>query len=139
MKSTTELAREEIRNYLKNRGEGVRVSQSDLTNHLKNKMGDKITNGIISGLYFKMSGNGPIYIPIPNIKVEKGLDGKMYYYYKNNNIDKDSALLKLKEETSAFEKKLKNLNINIMDLTNEERQIYIGYIEQFKKLIELLK
>ena len=132
-KSKTETVREEIRHYLK-KTDG-RVRQVDLTNYILENS-HVATPGIVRGIFNGAQGIGGRYRHIPNVAFTKE-DGKVYYFYEENNFSEDSTMSKLSQKVAEFEADLKKddlLKVSFLDIPSAERKHYLEFIEKFEEL-----
>ncbi|HFJ9454141.1 TPA: hypothetical protein ACGW67_005464 [Bacillus tropicus] len=139
MKSNTAIVREEIEMYLKQKGEGVKIRQTDLTQYML-QHSSVATGGIVRGIYNRMQGIGGSIKPIPNVHFSKEADGKVFYFYKptdNNRFSEDSIMGEIEQKIIEFEKVLRGANlldISLLDLPSEERKVYLKFIDHFEEL-----
>lgn len=136
MSSKTEIVREEIRKYLKETN--GRVRQVDLTNYI---LGNShvATPGIIRGIFNGVQGIGGRYRHIPNVAFAKE-EGKVFYYYEENNFSEDSTMNRLSQKVAEFEAELKKddlLKVSFLDILPEERRHYLEFIEKFEELRDI--
>lgn len=135
--SPTEYVRGEIQEYLKQRGVGVKVRESELFKEIL-KSSKIASPGILRGIANKAKGIGG-YVPIFHVEVVKE-GNKSFYCYKAYRFTENSVLGELQKKVIEFKTTLQrdNLwNVSWIDLSVDERRPYLEFMNRFENVMDL--
>lgn len=137
MGTKTDAVRTEIQEFLKNKGEGVKVRESELFDALL-ETSENASSGILRGIANKLKGIGG-YIPIPNVEVIKE-GSKSYYFYKAYHLPESSIIGMLQQKVVEFKTTLQRENlwaVSLLDMPIKDRQTYLEFVNRFEQLMGL--
>ena len=127
-KTNSDFIRDDIRKIVKAAYPNM-IRQKDLIAELK-ALSNQYTTGAIRGVLNKIDGIGGIFIPISNV-ISVKRDNKAFYEYS------EGGLKGLKMKLEKFDEELQEkgyLNLNIAELTPEELQKYLVFINVINQL-----